>query len=208
MTWQARPRGSTYSRLMMLRTYASSLAGMSVGLAALCAGCARPGAGPGSAGEPPPPALVRPSVPAELAVPDDHKLAVVADARGAQIYECASGALAWKLHAPRAELFDATGVQIGIHYGGVDKGLPPGPYWEAKDGSRVHGQSPVSAPNPGSIPLLRLQAADATGTGVLSKVSYVHRLATTGGVAPAEPCTAGQSTEVAYTAKYYFYTAP
>jgi hypothetical protein len=191
---------------MTIRKYASCLAGISV--AAWCAGCAKPGAAPRSAGEP---ALVRPGVPAELAVPDDHKLAVVASARGVQIYECAtdaSGAPAWKLHAPRADLFDASGAQIGIHYGGVDKGLPPGPYWEAKDGSRVHGQSPVSAPNPGSIPLLRLQAADATGTGVLSRVSYVHRLATTGGVAPAEACTAGQSTEVAYTAQYYFYTAP
>lgn len=153
----------------------------------------------------------RPTVAAELAVPDDHRLAVVAAARGVQIYECvadAGGALAWKLHAPRAELFDAAGAPIGIHYGGVDKNLAPGPYWEAKDGSRVHGGSPASVPNPGSIALLRLTAADASGTGVFSHVSFIQRLATTGGVAPTEPCTAGKQTEVAYTAQYYFYTAP
>jgi hypothetical protein len=103
---------------------------------------------------------------------------------------------------------DAAGAPIGSHYGGVDKQLAPGPYWEAADGSRVHGAKPVSAPHDGSIPLLRLEAADASGTGVLGKVAFVHRLDTTGGVAPPGACTAGKTTEVAYTAKYYFYTAP
>lgn len=153
----------------------------------------------------------RPTVPAEIVVPEDHKLALMALAKGVQIYDCAadaSGAPAWKLHAPRADLFDDAGVQIGIHFGGVDKGLPPGPYWEAKDGSRVHAGKPANAPNQGSIPLLRLEAADTSGTGVFSKVTFVHRLETTGGVAPAGACTAGKTTEVQYTAKYYFYTAP
>jgi hypothetical protein len=160
----------------------------------------------------PPAPLERPTVPAELAVPDDHKLALSVSARGVQIYECipdANGAPTWKLHAPSAELVDDTGAQIGVHFGGVDKNLPPGPYWEStKDGSRVHAGSPVSAPNQGSIPLLRLQATDATGNGIFSHVSYVHRLATTGGVAPTGDCTAGKRVEVAYTAQYYFYNAP
>ena len=153
----------------------------------------------------------RPTVPAEIVVPDDHKLVLMVLAKGAQIYECAadaSGAMAWKLHAPRADLFDEAGNQIGIHFGGVDKNLPPGPYWEAKDGSRVHAGKPANAPHEGSIPLLRLEASDTSGTGVFSKVSFVHRLDTTGGVAPAGPCTAGKTTEVPYTARYYFYTAP
>jgi hypothetical protein len=178
-------------------------------------GCSKHGATPEA--KPPPPVanpgpLQRPTVPAELAVPDDHKLVLIAGARGAQIYECtpdASGAQAWKLHAPAAELFDDAGNQIGVHFGGVDKNLPPGPYWESsKDGSRVHGGSPASAPNQGSIPLLRLQAVDTSGSGVFSKVSFIHRLATTGGVAPLESCTAGKRTEVPYTAQYYFYAAP
>ena len=153
----------------------------------------------------------RPTVPTEIMVPDDHKLTLMAIAKGVQIYECAadtSGAMAWKLHAPRADLFDEAGTQIGIHFGGVDKGLPPGPYWESKDGSRVHAGKPANAPNQGSIPLLRLETADTSGTGVFSKVSFVHRLDTTGGVAPAGACTAGKTTEVPYTAKYYFYNAP
>jgi Protein of unknown function (DUF3455) len=168
------------------------------------AGCSRSGA----ASEKPP---TNPEAPAELAVPADHKLVLMSAARGVQIYECAvdaRGAPAWKLHAPRAELFDASGAPIGIHYGGIDKGLPAGPYWEAKDGSRIHGGKSVSVANPGSIPLLRLEASDPSGTGVLSKVAYVQRLTTTGGAAPAEACTAGKRSEVAYTAKYYFYAAP
>jgi hypothetical protein len=159
----------------------------------------------------PPAAPARPKVPAELAVPEDHKLALVAAARGVQIYECSpegTNALMWKLRAPRAELFDKDGAPIGIHYGGVDKGLPAGPYWESKDGSRVHGGKPASVPAAGSIPLLRLEAIDTSGQGVFSKVSYVQRLDTTGGIAPADHCIAGMRSEVPYTAQYYFYSAP
>jgi len=154
------------------------------------------------------PAPVAPVVAAELAVPAGAKLALVANAKGVQIYECAAdaaGALAWKLHAPRADLFNESGAPIGKHYGGVDKGLAPGPYWEAIDGSRVHGAKPVSVPHEGSIPLLRLETADVSGTGVLGKVTFVQRLETAGGVAPKDACTAGQTSEVPYTATYYFY---
>ncbi len=156
--------------------------------------------------------LVRPTVPAALAVPEDHKLVVKAMARGVQVYECVAdpqGALTWKLHAPRAELFDDDGTQIGVHFGGIDKNLPAGPYWESvSDASRVHGGSPATVPNPGSIALLRLTAADTSGNGVFSHVSFIQRLATRGGVAPEGACTAGKQTEVPYTAAYYFYTAP
>src|SRR5690242_15726818 len=103
-------------------------------LAMLClVGCSRPGPAP----EPKPPAppvdnpapMQRPTVPPELAVPPDHKLVLIAAARGSQIYECSTdgGGPAWKLHAPNAELFDEVGGQIGVHFGGIDKNLPPGP---------------------------------------------------------------------------------
>jgi hypothetical protein len=179
-------------------------------------GCAKQGAAPppsaGAQGPGAHPAgLVAPTVAPELAVPDGNKLTFMAAARGVQIYECAAGdggALAWKLHAPRADLLDDSGASVGSHYGGVDKGLPPGPYWEAKDGSRVHGAKPASLPNQGSIPLLRLEAADTAGSGVFSKVAFIQRLDTTGGVAPAGACEAGKQTEVPYTARYYFYSTP
>jgi len=153
--------------------------------------------------------LVAPTVAAELAVPAANKLTYMAAAKGVQIYECAAdagGALAWKLHAPRADLVDGAGTTVAAHFGGVDKNLPAGPYWQSTDGSRVHGAKPVSVPNPGSIPLLRLEAGDTFGTGVFSKVAFIQRLETTGGVAPSGACTAGKTTEVPYTAKYYFYS--
>ncbi|HEX7841542.1 MAG TPA: DUF3455 domain-containing protein [Kofleriaceae bacterium] len=156
-------------------------------------------------------ALVVPTVPPALAVPAGPTLTFVAAARGVQIYDCAAaqGAPpAWTLHAPRADLLDPSGAMVGSHFGGVDRGLPPGPYWDAKDGSRVHGANPVSVPNPGSIPLLRLEAADTSGTGVFSKVAFIQRLDTTGGAAPAGACALGKQLEVPYTANYYFYSKP
>jgi uncharacterized protein DUF3455 len=156
-------------------------------------------------------ALVAPTVPADLAIPEGNKLTFMAAARGVQIYECTAdpvGALAWKLRAPRANLLDDSGAVVATHFGGIDKGLPAGPYWEAKDGSRVHGGKPASVPNPGSIALLRLEASDTAGTGVFAKVAFIHRLDTTGGAAPAGACEAGKQTEVPYTAKYYFYSKP
>ena len=171
-------------------------------------GMANPAGGPMAH---PATALSAPTVAPELVVPEGHKLTFMAAAKGVQIYECAAeagGAPAWKLHAPRADLVDDSGASLGSHFGGVDKSLPPGPYWEAKDGSRVHAGKPVSVPNAGSIALLRLEAADTSGTGVFTKVAFVQRLDTTGGVAPTGACTAGKTTEVPYTAKYYFYSKP
>jgi uncharacterized protein DUF3455 len=183
-----------------------------------------PAAEPGKPGKPAAPmgmahggtALVAPKVAAELEVPAGNKLTFMAIAKGVQIYECAAdagGAMAWKLHAPRADLVDDAGNKLAAHFGGVDKNLPPGPYWESADGSRVHGAKPVSVANAGSIPLLRLEAADTSGAGVFSKVAFIQRLETTGGVAPAGGCAtgktlAGKTTEVPYTAKYYFYSTP
>ena len=176
----------------------------SIALLVCLAGCPKPTPPSGPGGGPP-------SVPPELAVPAGNQVTLSAAAKGVQIYECApdaSGAPAWKLHAPRAALFDAAGKQVAVHFGGVDKGLPAGPYWQADDGSRVHGANPVSVPNPGSIPLLRLDAADTSGAGVFSKVTFIQRLATTGGVSPTGACSAGDTREVAYTAKYSFYARP
>lgn len=172
-----------------------------IALLVCLAGCPKPNPPPVPGGGPP-------NVPPELAVPAGNQVTLSAAAKGVQIYECApdaSGVPAWTLHAPRAALLDDAGNQVAVHFGGVDKGLPAGPYWQANDGSRVHGANPVSVPNPGSIPLLRLQVADTSGAGIFSKVTFIQRLDTTGGVSPAGACRQGDTQEVPYTAKYYFY---
>lgn len=178
-------------------------------IALLClAGCPKPTLPPGGGGSGSGPGPALPSVPAELAVPAGNQVTFSAAAKGVQIYQCApntSGTPAWTLHAPRAALLDGAGNQVGIHFGGVDKGLPAGLYWQANDGSRVHGANPVSVPNPGSIALLRLDAADTSGAGILSKVTFIQQLDTTGGVSPTGACQAGNTQEVPYTAKYVFF---
>jgi hypothetical protein len=170
------------------------------------------GVGGGTGGSPPPPAL---------AVPAGATLALHYQGTGVQIYTCtpsggAGGAAgsgadggaisySWVLKGPDAKLYDASGAQVGTH--GI------GPEWTSSDGSVVNGTKveQVSAPpaTPAAIPWLLLRASSTTGTGVFTNVTYVQRLNTTGGVAPATGCgasTSGTDTSVAYTADYYFYT--
>ena len=59
--------------------------------------------------------------------------------------------------------------------------------------------------------MLLLQATQ-TGTGPdsgdrLTATTYIQRLNTHGGVAPAGSCTPGDTASVPYTADYYFYRA-
>ncbi|HEV3189765.1 MAG TPA: DUF3455 domain-containing protein, partial [Polyangiaceae bacterium] len=128
-------------------------------------------------------------------------------AKGAQVYVCkakegAAGTYEWTLKAPDAELFDEKGQKIGKHYAG--------PTWESTDGSKVVGQlrAKVDSPEPTAIPWLLLDAKTTEGTGVLSKVKNIQRLATVGGKAPATGCDAAHEkaeTRVDYTATYYMY---
>lgn len=146
-----------------------------------------------------------PKVPAELVPPAGNVLASVFKASGVQIYGCTDAK--WTLIEPAATL---TGVNLNkparvataIHF--------RGPSWQSdQDGSLVEGQSPVSAPSatPNSIPQLLITKKTTRGTGVFGSVTYVQRLSTVGGVAPATACAAGDITSVPYRAVYRFFTA-
>jgi hypothetical protein len=162
-----------------------------------------PGSVAASAGAPP-------TVPEAIAVPPGSVLLFSRHAKGVQTYECKNGQ--WAFHAPRALLFDPQSHQpTGIHYGGIDRDLTPGPWWESTDdGSRIRAGNPVSAPspNPNSIPLLRLEVLERQGEGMFSPVSYIQRLNTLGGVGPTGACQPGARHSVPYTADYYFYADP
>jgi hypothetical protein len=151
-----------------------------------------------------------PTVPEAIAVPPGYMLLFSRHATGVQTYECQNGV--WAFRAPRALLFDPQSRRLtGIHYGGIDRGLTPGPWWESlRDGSRIRGGNAVSAPSPNanSIPLLRLEVLERQGSGVFSPVSYIQRLNTEGGVGPTGVCQPGAQRWVAYTADYYFYGNP
>ncbi len=63
---------------------------------------------------------------------------------------------------------------------------------------------------PGAVDWLRLKAT-STAAGAdgdrLGGTTYIQRIHTVGGVAPAGACAAGASAEVPYTADYVFFKA-
>jgi Protein of unknown function (DUF3455) len=143
-------------------------------------------------------------VPEQLRPPDGAKLLLEVHAKGDQIYTCkADGAnFAWTLKAPDAELTDKDGKAFGRHFAG--------PSWEATDSSRVTGKAAASVPSPDptSIPWLLVKVVDHSGDGVLSHASWIQRVNTKGGKAPASGCTsatADTEVRVAYAADYRFF---
>jgi hypothetical protein len=150
-----------------------------------------------------PAATVKPDaapVPANLAVPPGNVLLLKASARGVQIYACKPEG--WVLKAPEADLFDENGAKIGHHSGG--------PTWELNDGSAVVGEVKEKAPAEGTIPWLLLTKKSTRGEGTFSRVTFIQRLDTQGGKAPADGCDTGRQgaeLRVEYTASYSFYAA-
>jgi hypothetical protein len=150
-----------------------------------------------------------PVVPENLKVPATQTLAVVAQASGAQIYECNvsktdPARFEWVFKAPEAELFDNAGKKIGKHYAG--------PTWESDDGSKVVGEVKArdDGPDVNAIPWLLLIAKSAEGNGIFGKTQSVQRVETVGGKAPAYGCNEAQQgtvARVAYLATYNFYVA-
>ena len=148
-----------------------------------------------------------PSVPPILQVPDGQTVLLKAHARGVQIYQCVAtaadpGKFDWSFKAPEADLANEDGKKIAKHY--------PGPTWEANDGSKVVGavQQKTDAPRPGAVPWLLLKAKTNEGTGTFARVTYIQRVDTEGGAAPAAGCDQAHvnaEARVDYKANYYFY---
>ena len=149
------------------------------------------------------------SLPDAVKVPAGHMVAMETVGAGDITYECRAkanmaGQFEWVFVGPDAKLMDRKGAQIGRYFG------PPAT-WENKDGSKVTGaQLAVSPATPGSIPLQLVKANPAMGAGAMQGVTYIQRVATQGGVAPASVCAAtsvGQKQVVKYQADYIFWRA-
>ena len=83
-----------------------------------------------------------------------------------------------------------------------------GPVWTSVvDGSSVTAAAAANSPVSGSIPQLLLKSTGNRGPGLLSAVTYIQRLNTTGGAAPTTACTDGATASVRYTADYAFWVA-
>lgn len=160
-----------------------------------------------------PPAASRAALPCPARVPDalnppeSVTLALALPADGVQVYVCGSAkpgdAPAWLLDGHHALLGSRSDV-VGTHFAG--------PTWQTLDGSSVKGAKLTSAdaPSPDAIPWLLL-AGTASAEGQLARVTFIQRLGTVGGKAPAAGCDAshlGARALVPYQATYYFYRAP
>ena len=105
-------------------------------------------------------------------------------------------------HPPGLELCDSASHPIGRHY--------PGPTWALKEGSQGVGEviARAAAPAAQTIPWLVLTSKAITGQGRLSAVTYIQRVNTIDGQAPAAGCDSaqvGHEQRIAYTATYHFY---
>ena len=139
----------------------------------------------------------------------ESKLFLAVHATGVQKYTCqASGT--WVFTDPEAALSKASGAgkPIGSHFLNVATGRP---VWEAKDGSAVEAARTASAPaGTGNIPALLLHAVVTTAGSDgdrLAGTTWVQRLNTAGGVAPAGTCAPGSTVAVPYGADYFFWKA-
>ena len=115
-----------------------------------------------------------------------------------------AGQFEWVFVGPDAKLNNRSGKQVGKYYG------PPAT-WESMDGSKLTGAQVAVAPSSaGNIPLQLVKANPAMGAGAMTGVTYIQRVATVGGVAPAMACdagTVGGKQIVKYKADYIFYKA-
>lgn len=146
------------------------------------------------------------TLPEAVRVPDGHRQTAYTVGTGEITYECRekkdmAGQYEWAFVAPVATLDTVDGKNVGRYYAG--------PTWEGNDGSKVTGkQVAVSPAAAGNIPLQLVKANPSMGQGMFEGVSFIQRLNTQGGVAPALPCgmaEKGQKQQVRYQADYVIY---
>ena len=148
-------------------------------------------------------------LPDAVKVPAGNRVAMETVGVGEITYECrdkanAPGMTEWVFVGPNAALNDRSGKQVGKYYG------PPAT-WESMDGSKLTATQLAVAPaGAGNIPYQLVRANPAMGSGMMSGVTHIQRVATKGGVAPASVCSpANKGTKeiVKYQADYIFWKA-
>ena len=174
--------------------------------------------------------LTPPPVPPGLEVPAGNELFLVTQSTGTQNYECqpaaSLGRVAWTLFTPEATLFGDQGVQLTTHFFSPNPFEPsPSPFangivratWQdSKDTSTFWGKAIAAVTvRPDAIAEVLLARAGVKpgpiGGTTLSVATFVQRLNTFGGLAPATGCDIptdiGNKAFSPYTANYLFYKA-
>jgi hypothetical protein len=174
--------------------------------------------------------ITLPPMPGNLTVPDGNTAFMMAQAVGTQNYAClpSGPGFAWTFQGPQATLFitykwmnGEIRQQVATHFlspNPMEATMPARPTWQhSLDTSAVWAKKKDESSNPnyvapGAIPWLLLevvgtQRGPADGS-ILAQTTFIQRVNTTGGIMPADGCSAaGQLRFVPYTADYIFYRA-
>lgn len=164
-----------------------------------------------------------PKVPDTLAVPAGSKAFLIGHAVGTQAYIClpeGTGAK-WVLFGPQATVFDDRGAQIMTHFlspNPAESNAPRATWMDSDRTSAVWAVKVAESDDarfvePGAIKWFLLQVKGAEEGSQrndrLTKTTVIHRVNTSGGVAPASECMlasdVGKTKFVPYTADYVFY---
>ena len=168
--------------------------------------------------------VIPPLVPANLEVASGNTPYLIGHAIGTQNYVCLlrAGGFAWTFFGPQATLFDDHGQQLTTHFLSAnpdENGTLRATWQHSQDTSAVWALAIATSTDPayvlpGAIPwlLLRVVGAEAGPTGgpTLTATTFIQRVNTGGGVAPAADGCAraadiGKRALVPYTADYVFY---
>lgn len=170
-----------------------------------------------------------PPLPTALQVPAGHTLFLGTRAVGTQNYMCmpvAKRTVAWRFIGPQAtafvEVLDDLPEQIATHFLSVNpvEGTTRPTWQHSVDTSRVWGRVRASTSDPsyvapGAIPWLLLETAGTelgpTGGAFMAQTTFILRVDTSGGMAPASGCTNDDDIAklalVPYVTDYFFYRA-
>ena len=164
-------------------------------------------------------------VPETLKVDEGHTAFLVGHAVGTQNYVClpSDDGVTFKLFTPQATVFDGDGMEIGTHYFGpnpVQDGAIRAAWQDSVDTSTIWGKLMRKSGDPefvapDAIAWLLVEvvgeAEGPSGGTALMGATYIQRVNTGGGKAPATGCASaediGASAFVPYTADYIFHRA-
>lgn len=168
--------------------------------------------------------LAPPEVPANLEVPEGHRPYLVSHAVGTQNYVClprtSAPGLAWTFYGPQATGFNRRDEQQLTHFlspNPDENGTARATWQHSRDSSAVWAMAIASSTDPeyvepGAVAWLLLEVVGnddgPEGGDRLSRTTYIQRVETSGGTAPATDCpTVGAKLFVPYETEYVFYRA-
>jgi hypothetical protein len=158
-------------------------------------------------------------VPANLEVPEGNRAYLMDHAVGTQNYICLGADMPWTFIGPQATLFNDEAKQSITHFLSINPadGQARATWQHSRDTSAVWARAIASSTDPayvapGAIPWLLLSVAGSqegpTGGDKLSQTTFIQRVNTVGGSAPAGGCpAAGARAFVPYETDYVFYKA-